>query len=166
MKNSFIVYDKHVAFWGSEFSNFYPCKFTYLGKEFKSSEQAFMYEKALFFKDNKTAELILNANTPKEAKALGRQVANYDDEIWAEAREDIMYNVVLAKFTQNSELGKLITKADLSDKTFVEGSYYDGIWGVKMDYRNPDIDNEENWKGQNLLGKVLNRVREFIIRCL
>jgi predicted NAD-dependent protein-ADP-ribosyltransferase YbiA (DUF1768 family) len=29
-----------------------------------------------------------------------------------------------------------------------------------MDWKNPDIDNEENWKGQNLLGKVLNKVRE------
>ena len=31
-----------------------------------------------------------------------------------------------------------------------------------MDYRNPDIDNPENWNGENLLGKVLNEVREKI----
>ena len=29
-----------------------------------------------------------------------------------------------------------------------------------MDYRNPDIDNPENWNGENLLGKVLNEVRK------
>ena len=28
--DNFIVYDKHVAFWGSEFSNFYKCQFFYL----------------------------------------------------------------------------------------------------------------------------------------
>ena len=27
MKTGLKIYDKHVAFWGSAFSNFYPCKF-------------------------------------------------------------------------------------------------------------------------------------------
>ena len=31
---------------------------------------------------------------------------------------------------------------------------------LPLSSRNPDIDNPENWNGENLLGKVLNEVRE------
>ena len=163
-KDGFIIYDKHVAFWGSEFSNFYPCKFTFDGVEWKSSEQCFMAQKAKFFNDEETYNLILKAETPEEAKKLGRLVKNYDDEKWAEVREEKMYNAVLQKFLQNNDLQLLITRKDLMDKSFVEGSPFDGIYGVKMDYRNPDIDDEENWGGTNLLGKILNRVRDYLLR--
>lgn len=165
-RDGFIVYDNHVAFWGSEFSNFHKCKFTYLGIEFKSSEQAFMYEKALYFKDKETADLILKVETPKEAKALGRQVKGFNSEQWSEVCEDIMYNVVLAKFCQNEYLARLITRRDLLDKTFVEGSPIDCVWGCGIQWNDPKIDDESNWKGKNLLGKVLGRVRDYMINVL
>jgi ribA/ribD-fused uncharacterized protein len=163
-KDGFIIYDKHVAFWGSEFSNFYPCKFTFDGVEWKSSEQCFMAQKAKFFNDEETYNLILKAETPEEAKKLGRLVKNYDDEKWAEVREEKMYNAVLQKFLKNNDLQLLITRKDLMGKTFVEGSPFDGVWGVKMDYRNDKIDDESNWNGTNLLGKVLCDVRNYLLR--
>lgn len=160
----FIIYDKHVAFWGSEFSNFYPCRFTFDGVEWKSSEQCFMAQKAKFFNDEETYGLILKSETPEEAKKLGRLVKNYDDEKWSEVREEKMYNAVLQKFLQNDDLQLLITRKDLMNKTFVEGSPYDGIYGVKMDYRNQNIDDESNWNGTNLLGKILCNVRNYLLR--
>ena len=163
-KDGFIIYDKHVAFWGSEFSNFYPCKIVIDGVEYKSSEQGFMARKAGYFGDTETYNEILDAKTPDEAKQLGRKVKGYNDWEWANVREEMMYQIVLQKFLQNNDLQLLITRKDLMDKSFVEGSPFDGIWGVKMDYRNPDIDNEENWNGTNLLGKVLNRVRDYLLR--
>ena len=75
-----------------------------------------------------------------------------------------MYNIVLQKFLQNNYLQLLITRKDMMNKTFVEGSPYDGIYGVKMDYRNAKIDDESNWEGTNLLGKVLCRVRDYLLR--
>ena len=133
-KDEFIIYDKHVAFWGSEFSNFYPCKFTFDGVEWKSSEQCFMAQKAKFFYDKETYGLIVKSTSPKDAKKLGRLVKGFDDEKWSKVREDVMYNIVLQKFLQNNDLQLLITRKDLMNKTFVEGSPYDGIYGVKMDY--------------------------------
>ena len=56
-----------------------------------------------------------------------------------------------------------ILSKEFEGKGFIEGSPFDAIWGVKMDWRNPDIDNDYNWRGQNLLGKVLNKVRENLI---
>lgn len=163
-KDGFIIYDKHVAFWGSEFSNFYPCKIVIDGVEYRSSEQCFMARKASYFGDKETYNEILNANTPEEAKKLGRKVKGYNDYEWANVREEIMYQIVLQKFLQNNDLQMLITRKDLMDKDFVEGSPFDGVWGVKMDYRNAKIDDESNWEGTNLLGKVLCRVRDYLLR--
>lgn len=161
--DEFIVYDNHIAFWGSEFSNFHKCKFTYLGVEFNCSEQAFMYEKALYFKDNEIAEQILKTDNPKEAKKLGRMVHDFNADEWDEVCEDIMYNIVLHKFSQNKYLKNLITREDLLDKTFVEGSPFDRKWGCGIAWNNPKIDDESNWEGENLLGKVLCRVRDYLL---
>lgn len=160
MKKDLKVYDKHVAFWGSAFSNFYPCHFQEGDWHWISSEQCFMAKKAEYFKDTEILEEILKAETPEKAKKLGRKVKNFDAEKWSKVCFDKMYDAVYAKFSQNSDLKELLLSSDYEGKGFVEGSPFDGIWGVKMDWRNPDIDNEENWQGQNLLGKVLNKVRE------
>lgn len=172
------IYDKHVAFWGSFLSNFYPCTFV-LNKPFdviytisdvdeserkdfvwKSSEQCFMAHKAHCFMDFKTLSDIMSTEDPKEAKKLGRKVKDYDDEIWSSLRKMIMKKVVFEKFSQNEELKSLLLSEEFRGKTFVEGSPFDKVWGVGMDWRNPDIDNEENWKGENLLGKVLTEIRD------
>ena len=160
MRTNLKIYDKHVAFWGSAFSNFYPCSFTEDGKVWKNSEQCFMAKKAKFFGDEEMYNAILNSETPKEAKKYGRLVKNFDANKWAEVCFDKMYKACYAKFSQNSGLKELLLSSDFEGKGFVEGSPFDAIWGVKMDWRNPDIDNEKNWQGKNLLGKVLNKVRE------
>ena len=43
----YIVTDKHVLFWGSKFSNFYPVKIEIGDVTYRSSEQYFMAQKAV-----------------------------------------------------------------------------------------------------------------------
>ena len=163
--NGFVIYNKNVAFWGGIFSNFYPCSF-YLKVndkdtvKWKSSEQCFMAYKAYYFGDMDIYYKILQSDSPKEAKKLGRQVKNFNEESWSKVRYDIMSNIVYEKFLQNEELMNFLLSDKFDNKGFIEGSPFDGVWGVKMDYRNPDIDNNENWNGENLLGKVFNEIRE------
>lgn len=149
--------DDYVLFWGSEFSNFYPCKIVYDNKEFISSEQLFMWCKAHCFQDHESEELILAARTPKEAKALGRKVKNFDDVRWSKVRSGYMRWCVYEKFNQNKKLQDLLLKVG-KNRHFVEGSPYDKIWGVGIHYMEPDIEEEYNWKGENLLGKALDLV--------
>ena len=74
------VTETHVYFWGGIYSNFYNCEIEYANKPFHSSEQLFMYLKALHFGDNEIADQILvNGGMPKEAKKLGRKIANFDE---------------------------------------------------------------------------------------
>lgn len=153
------VYQNHVAFWGSPFSNFHRCKFVYNDVVWKSSEQCFMAMKAKHFKDEESYERILESTTPKEAKALGRKVKNFNFSWWS-VSESIMFEIVLAKFSQNDDLRSLILSDEFKGKKFVEGSPSDKKWGVGMRWDNPKIDDESNWDGSNLLGKVLDKVRE------
>ena len=154
------VTDKHIFFWGEWPSNWFKCHFTVDGNEFFNSEQYFMYVKAITFGDTEVAEEILvKGKNPKVAKALGRKVKNYDDKVWNEKRYQVMVEANMHKFSQNEELKALLLNEEWRDKGFVEASPYDKIWGLGVGEAEAS-DDESTWKGQNLLGKALDEVRE------
>lgn len=152
--------DKHVLFWGGPFSNFHEAHFSLDGHEFSTSEQYFMWRKAMTFGDEQIAQEILEAETPKAAKKLGRKVKGYDEVVWAKVREEVMETACYAKFTSNEELKKLLLS--YPGKEFVEASPYDKIWGIGLGEMEAAEKDEKEWPGQNLLGKVLGKVRERI----
>ena len=121
-----------------------------------------MYCKAMFFGDYDTVREILEAKTPKEAKALGRKVKDFNDDAWAQVREDMMYTAVFQKFSQNEQLRNYLLSPAFDGLKFVEGSPYDKIWGAGVSWCDPKIADEANWTGQNLLGKTLDNVRRII----
>ena len=157
-----VITDKHVLFWGSEFSNFYPSVFTVNNIKFYNNEQYFMYQKAIFFGDNETANEILKyGKNPKEAKKLGRLVANFDNSKWDAVRYDIMLTGLRHKFKSNPRLKELLLS--FGDRIFVEASPFDKIWGIGLSQNDINADDEQKWKGQNLLGKALTQLKtEFI----
>lgn len=160
------VTDNHVFFWGGPMSNWFPSSLEMeVGGEklkFSNTEQYFMYMKAKEFNDEENAKLILlNGSDPKAAKTLGRRVRNYDDGRWGKVRYDVMLKANMAKFTQNGELRKHILSDEFKGKGFVEGSPFDTIWGIGIDWKTAP-DDESEWLGQNLLGKVLDEVRDTI----
>ena len=155
-----VAYDKHVAFWGSCFSNFFHCRITIDGWEWSSSEQYFMYRKAKHFNDAETMAKLLNETNPKKAKQLGREVKGFDADEWSKVSYDIMHKAVYEKFSQNRYLKDALLDERLSDKHFVEGSPVDCIWGVGVSYEDPRVDDETQWRGTNWLGKILDQVRE------
>lgn len=168
-KDGLFITDEYVFFYGSVFSNFHKAKFTYSAfnekHQFFCSEQAFMWAKAKTFNDDETAAAILREDSdPMTCKSLGRMVQNYDDKVWDDRRWQIMYNVNFAKFTQNKELHDFITDERFDGKVFVEASPSDCIWGIGRAIGDPKIANRRAWKGKNLLGGVLTRVKRDILK--
>lgn len=143
----------------SPFSNFYPCGFEMEGINFRSSEQAFMWAKATIFGSTQIADMILAVNTPNEAKKLGRsRKIAFDEKVWAEHSYGIMVQVLKHKFNNVDLLEKLFATGN---KTLVEASPYDKVWGIGLDKNDPRAYQPENWLGQNLLGKALMEVRDY-----
>lgn len=160
------ITDKHVLFWGEEFSNFYPCEIKYEENgetfTFPSSEHMFMWLKAKAFGDDEAAEKILNAEHPKDARKIGRTVRNFDEKVWTEIRYEKMLCAVTLKFYQNEDLKKYILSEEFEGKHFVEASPFDRIWGIGYDEYHINADKEEKWNGLNLLGKCLDEVRDSL----
>lgn len=163
MKTEATIENGYVLFWGGCFSNFYPCKIVYKEHEFNCSEQLFMWQKALYFNDNETAEEILEAKGPKEAKALGRKVKGFNNDEWSHGREYAMRVAVYEKFNQNDDLFNELVDEKYDGLQFVEASPVDRIWGIGYDVNRAFDVNENQW-GMNLLGKTINEVREDLIK--
>ena len=141
-------------------SNWYLSEFTVHGVTFSSMEQYMMYEKALLFQDQEAAEKILQTDDVAEIKALGRNVRNFDDKTWVKLREDIVYAGVLEKFRQNPELAEKLGKT--GEEIIAECAVNDRIWGIGLSMKDENRYCSDKWRGQNLLGKVLMRVRKDI----
>lgn len=156
-----VTTDKYTLFYNGAFSNFFPCEFEIDGIKFCTSEQYFMYKKALTFNDHVIANLILNEPDPLNQKQLGRGVADYNDDVWSKVRYQHMYDGCFAKFTQNAYLKSQLLYT--VGTNLVEASPYDTIWGIGLSEIDPLAWDESNWKGLNLLGKVLDEVRETIL---
>lgn len=150
-------------FWRQEspFSQWHRSGFVVGGTRFTCAEQYMMHGKAVLFGDEEMAARILEAKTPKEHKALGRQVRGFDGARWERERERIVHEGNLAKFTQNPALLEALLAT--AGTELVEASPLDRIWGVGLSAEDPRIQDPAAWRGLNLLGKVLTRLREELL---
>lgn len=125
-------------------SNFYETSITWEGLTYPSSEAAFQAAKTLDQEDRKRFQTM----TPVEAKREGYKVTLRKD--WEYIKLHVMYEVVLAKFSQNEFLKqKLIATG--REWLEEENTWGDRTWGT--------VDGV----GQNLLGHVLMTVRSVLM---
>lgn len=139
-------------------SNWYPSEFIVNGAVFSSMEQYMMYKKAVCFHDKEIADKILMTDDVVEIKALGKLVANYNDNYWNGVRQIIVFEGLFAKFSQNEDLKSQLKTT--GDKLLAECAVRDKIWGIGLSMKDPDRFEIDKWKGQNLLGYALMMVRE------
>lgn len=142
------------------FSNWAPSEFVVDGIKFNTTEQYIMYCKCMTFGDTATAEKILASDSPKVQKALGREAAGYVDKVWAGIRQTVAIKGLYAKFSQNSELKKLLLGT--GDAWLAECTSNDCIWACGLDTDDDDRLFADRWKGQNILGFALMTVRKML----
>lgn len=154
-------------FWGhtikdemtkSCFSQWFPSIFEENDLTYKTAEHYMMIKKAGLFKDHATLFEILNAESPKEAKDLGRKIKNFDHQLWDQQKYGIVKRGNFLKFSQNQDLKDFLLSTE--DKILVEASPYDKIWGIGMPESDPKAENPTHWRGENLLGFALMEVRD------
>ena len=150
--------NNYVFFWDGIYSQWYKATMVIDGITYNCCEQYMMHQKALTFGDTETAELVMKTESPRDQKALGRQVKNFDKAKWDSVCVGIVYKGNYAKFSQNVDLADELLAT--GNKIIVEASPYDTIWGIGMGEKEPGIKNPVNWKGLNLLGWSIMLVRK------
>jgi ribA/ribD-fused uncharacterized protein len=162
---------KYLFFWGHQpsrdrsvtkscLSQWWESTFYVDGVAYPTAEHYMMAEKARLFKDRSIADLILQATTAKQVKALGRQVSGFDEALWQNHRNEIVVTGNYQKFTQNTALRDFLLTT--GDRVLVEASPVDKIWGIGLAEDHPDAGNPSRWVGLNLLGFALMNVRDRI----
>jgi len=145
--NTIYFYSKIQGYtWLSNFSNH---AFTLDGVEWPTVEHYFQAKKFMDEEDAEYVEIIRTCGTPGKAKQLGRSVAHKLRDDWEEAKEKIMRDALVAKFTQHTDLrAKLIATGS---QRLVERSDADAYWG-----------DGKHGHGKNRLGHLLMEVRDYL----
>lgn len=138
-------------------SQWYASPFTLEGFCYATAEQYMMAKKALLFHDYEIFDQILNEEDPQKCKRLGKKVQGFKGQIWDRCKEEIVYTANMAKFSQNYEIQSILLST--GQATLAEASPYDRIWGIGLGANDPMAKDPLHWKGENLLGHVLERVR-------
>lgn len=162
---------KYLFFWGHTgknnqvtktcFSQWHHSSFEIDGIRYATAEHYMMAEKARLFDNHNLVEKIINASHPNQAKAFGRQVTGFTNEIWNKHRFEAVVAGNLAKFSQNSNLGDFLLSTE--NRVLVEASPVDKIWGIGMAQDHVNADDPFKWKGLNLLGFALMVVRKKLL---
>jgi ribA/ribD-fused uncharacterized protein len=128
----------------SYLSNFSASTIRFLGRQYPTVEHAFQSFKT---HNPDQRQAILNAPDAYEAKQLGKICDIRPD--WDDIRDDVMLQLVRAKFFQHQELA--VRLLNTGDALLQEGNTWDDTyWGVDA----------KTGEGQNRLGEILMQVRD------
>ena len=139
-------------------SNWYHSDFSVNGIDYSSMEQFMMYKKAVCFSDDVVAEEILKTDDVAKIKDWGRCVSGYNDNIWNGVRQIIVYEGLMAKFSQNPKLKEQLQAT--GNAVLAECAVSDCIWGIGLSMHDPKRLDLNQWRGQNLLGYTLMMVKD------
>jgi ribA/ribD-fused uncharacterized protein len=126
-------------------SNFWPATVTLDGMAFRSTEHAYQAAKTTDMAERSKFQVV---KTPGAAKRLGRRIKLRPD--WESVKEAVMLDLNRQKFSDPELAERLLGTGDAE---LIEGNTWgDRIWGMTLE--------NGRWIGQNLLGRILMRVRE------
>ena len=159
---------KYLFFWGHQkngetvskscLSQWYHSPFEKEGNIFLTAEHYMMYGKAKLFGDTNAMKKVLSASNPGEAKAIGRAVNGFDNAMWDEHKFDLVVNANAAKFSSDEAMKSFLLNTQ--SRVLVEASPVDRIWGIGLAEDDDVASIPNKWKGENLLGFALMKVRE------
>lgn len=163
---------KYIYFWGHQpnttgevtascFSQWWPSAFEVDGERFATAEHWMMAAKAPLFGCEDLRSKILETEKPGAAKALGRQVSDFDQTVWEQHRYKIVVEGNVHKFRQHKALKTFLRNTHT--RVLVEASPVDTVWGVGLAKDDERIEDPRQWQGDNLLSYALMSVRDMIV---
>lgn len=156
--------ETQVFFYEQDFyvlSNFSSFKVTWRGIEFDTSEHAYHFAKFTDFIEGSNEGITHNAafvaaeiraaKSAHEAFKIAERNKIHRHEHWDNIKEDIMYEILLAKVTQHEYVHKKLLQT--GNRELIEDSWRDDFWGW-----GPNRD------GKNMLGKLWMKIRDRLVK--
>ncbi|QJE72571.1 NADAR family protein [Aerophototrophica crusticola] len=153
--------ERFTFFWNGPFSQWHRSPFCLDGILYVTAEQYMMASKARLFGDDVRLRQILEADHPRDQKALGRKVSGFDQQVWDRHAREIVYRGNRAKFTTHRDLLRQLL--DTAGTILVEASPLDTVWGIGLAADDPDATVPSRWRGKNWLGETLTRLRDDLL---
>jgi ribA/ribD-fused uncharacterized protein len=150
-------YGRFRPFLKGVFSQWHATAFVVESLTFATAEQWMMYCKARLFDDDDASTAILATPDPSLQKRLGQGVSGFDTVRWDAAKIGIVYRGNMEKFRQNPGARRQLAATE--DAMLVEANPRDWIWGAGLSEHDPGLSDAANWRGENLLGRILTKVR-------
>jgi len=93
---------KIIFFYGGIFSQWADCRFHshLVGEDVNCAEQAMMLFKAKVFNDHEAYEHIKNTDHPRNQKAIGRMIKNFDVQQWEAVALGAVTKINFDKFSK------------------------------------------------------------------
>ena len=137
----------------SYLSNFYAYRIRVWNREFHTVESAYQWKKCVHNNDWKTAEKMVATRSGLQAKYLSKSIREkaHLREEWNRQRYSVMYALVAVKFRDRHLRKRLLDTGESELMEWVKSKQ--GFWGA-LTY--------DGRAGQNMLGQILMRLREFI----
>ncbi len=159
---------KYLAFWGHRpradgqlgtgcLSQWWPSPFTVDGVRYATAEHWMIAGKARLFGDAEAEARAVAARGPAQAKAVGRLVGGFDDDVWRRERFALVVAGSAHKFGQDPALRDYLLGT--GERVLVEASPRDRIWGIGLAADDPRAADPASWRGLNLLGFALMEAR-------
>ncbi|WP_235937657.1 NADAR family protein [Marinobacter caseinilyticus] len=141
--------DEHSLFTSREdvdspLGTFAPYAFDLEGKTWPTVEH---YFQGMKFGDSPRQEQVRQAESPRQARKLGRKRHKSFRRDWKQVRETVMTRAVYVRCRTHPDFANALLAT--GDQPIVENSNYDYFWGCGRDRR-----------GENTYGKVLMNVRD------
>ena len=152
--------DNMTVFWGqnSPLSNHHPASFLQNGTLFNCVEQFYMYSMAEHAGDKYKAQAIMDTENPITQKQIAKGITLSKE--WKNMSVNIMKTGLIAKFSQNEILKDFLL--DTKETELIEASPYDKFWGIGLSMDTPEVFDKTKWKGKNMLGQLLQTVRNTL----
>lgn len=167
-------------------ANDWPIDINWKGVKYFTVDQALAAEKARYFGRTKDLQEIMRTRSTTTMRSIARKFSEgpqargslvnpLKDEPkhvesesekamreqksadWEKARYKTLISILMAKFRQHEQLGKLLK--DTGDAVLAKADHRDVDDGIGIAIENPNAGHPQKWRGKNILGKALMEVR-------
>lgn len=146
------------------FSLFSSCEFKDInGLKYSSLIHFTNARKAILFGDHSAHKKIMETKDLSEIIEIGQHIKHFDREKWDKVSSKFTYEGNIYKFSQNEKLFELIFLYSL-DTIFVNCDQNDPKYGNGLSIKDPNSLNPIEWKGENMLGFQITKVRDTFLK--